>query len=255
MQDFKNITTRELREMLLNGALDAGLTELEDYERLFDYEAELAEPNIIVFEFCNAGLNQYEKYRTDIQKPPFEQILARYNAQRTSRLKPLRIIIAAALIIIIIAVAAGFAFSGVFKGLLNIPVLETTEYNGDDILRTNDLKIYNSISEMLENENLNILYPVKLPEGYEFANFEIINRGVDIEVRAYNLNPYIDFRINLGENIYIDNYNYEVNNIKFRIDERYNRYYIFWNTDTDYYMIAADDEAVIYEIINNLKEH
>ncbi|MDR1753609.1 MAG: DUF4367 domain-containing protein [Eubacterium sp.] len=54
---------------------------LEEYEKLFGHEIELDEPSGFMLDFCNKGLKRYEKYRENIQKPLFKNIIKKQKTQ------------------------------------------------------------------------------------------------------------------------------------------------------------------------------
>lgn len=104
MLNYSERTAQELREMLLNNTIDVDLMSIEDYERLFDLEVSLKEPDVVVLSFCNKGLKQFDKYDVGIQKPPFEAI-RRKQSKRNFKLVN-KIARQAATIILVLAVVA-----------------------------------------------------------------------------------------------------------------------------------------------------
>jgi hypothetical protein len=80
-REYENLSTHKLREMLLNGSLKADSMGMEDYERLLNAESDYDEPNCDVISFCANGLDQFDKYRIDIQPPTLEQVQQKYSRQ------------------------------------------------------------------------------------------------------------------------------------------------------------------------------
>ena len=82
---YKNTSAFELRLRFLVGAIDEDLMGLHEYEKLFDYEIDLKNPDGDVLTFCCSGLNRYEPYNRDISTIPLEKILERaVNEQHNS---------------------------------------------------------------------------------------------------------------------------------------------------------------------------
>jgi hypothetical protein len=106
---------------------------------------------------------------------------------------------------------------------------------------------------MLKLENLDILYPTKLPTGYEFTTLSVANFDTYLEVKLYSEEPYVDFRARIGENIQIDSYDNEINGIKYRISEHEGMYQADWSSGEDYYWVIVSDKAIMPEIIKNLQ--
>jgi hypothetical protein len=109
------------------------------------------------------------------------------------------------------------------------------------------------MTEMLETENLNILYPAVLPNGYNFNDFEVIDIDGQFEIRALSTEPYITFVVELGITFQIENYKHEENGIKYNVLELGDGLYqAEWIDNEDYYWIVVADEAVLSEIIKKL---
>lgn len=262
--NYRNKSAYELREMLLNNTIETDLMDLEEYEKLFGYEIELEEPDVVVLNYCNKGLKQYDKYKEGSQKPPFETILRKYNAQNRKRLvynTARRVAIFTVVLTITALLAQGVAvalgYNGIIdlgKKLLNIPEKTVENYDDNSIFWSDDSRIYNSMQEMIESESLNILYPDELPNGYEFTDFRITDSGIFLEIVAFKAEPYIYFRVEIGTNITIDDYSHQINNIKYNLFDTPDGYQACWVSDGNYYWIVVSDEATLSEIIKNLKE-
>jgi hypothetical protein len=110
------------------------------------------------------------------------------------------------------------------------------------------------MSEMIETENLSILYLATLPNGYEFTDFRVTDVGTHLEVRAYISEPHIYFEIEVGTNqVEPNDYSYETNRIKYNtLDMGDGLYLAWWFYNGDYYSIVVDDEAFLSKIIEYL---
>ena len=263
-QNYKEISARELREMLLNNTLNVDLMDLEEYEKLFGYEIELDEPSDVVLSFCNKCLEQYEYYGVDIPIPSYNSILQKHNARSKSKkaaigfpVKPKRFVIIIAAILaalfLIAATAAAFGYNvlNMLINTLHSPKKEAINYDGNTIFRTDDTRTYNSLDELLEVENLKILYPAKLPDGYAFTDFRVSDYGRGLEILLFSVDSFVEFHVCFGVNYPVESI-YETNNITYNVFETNGYNQAEWNYGEDYYTIAVDDESTLLEIINNL---
>lgn len=265
--DYSELSFKELRSMLLNGELDHEYMSEEDYSFLLNYETESEDPNVTVIDFCCAGLLRFEKYqdcnniRVDT-KSIFKQV-KNENKQRKTRFSffgiPRRIDIMIIIIIILsIATVTVIGISNIFTDLgfkmFNYPEKTPIDYNGNSGIWTFDYRVYDSMDEMIEAENLNIMYPQKLPDGYEFTVFQFSDFGTSFQVTASSSEPYLAFDVEINTSqIAPDNYLHEINGIKYNIHEMGDNLYLaYWFNDGDYYSIVSSDKAILSEIIENL---
>jgi hypothetical protein len=262
MNNYNELSAEELRELLLKGELLHELMTEEDYTALLDIESDFDDPSEKVIDFCYEGLSVLPKY-SDIGKRDFDInelmdiVENRKPVRKQKKLKKAFLIAAAVIISIlaiqIVAVAMGYSIIDLGKRLLNIPEKTVTEFNDKHIERTDDFRSYDSMRELLESENYNILYPVELPIGYSFTYFEFIKFDNYSAIRAYALEPHITFTVEIGVDYQFDNYDYEINGIKYNIIELGDGLYqAFWADNTCYYWIVVDDKAILSEIIKNL---
>ena len=252
---YTDLTYEKLRELLLNGELEHERMSESDYEFLLDNEVEFGDCNETVLDFCTDGLKRFEKYKECLD-------LSSKNKKVTivvhRKLKRFFIAIAAVAVsfsLIIVTVSAmGYDVIGLIRKALNSPERSATDNRGDGVILSDDIRVYNSMSEMLESENLNILYLAELPRGYKFTDFRITDFGSRLVLGAYASEPYISFEVRIGENRQIENYEYELNGIKYNITKDDGTYHAEWIFNSDYYTIVVNDKETISEIIENLKE-
>ena len=263
MSAYSNLSYDELRNLVINGELENEKMPLSFYEELLDNEAGLRKQSAVVLEFCVAKLKQFRKYKKQedvlIWGNAVAGRLARErNPQGTEkvtlgkRYKRQLVLAAAVLAITLVGCAAIFDFFGV---MLKLPLSTPTEHDGRAMLRTEDERFYKTLEDLLAIEQLSILYPATLPEGYAFTNFEVINAGTHLMVKLYATEPYIDFNVMLGTSFQIDYFDYEMNNIKYSVEMvEEGIYQAFWVNGKDYYAVATHDETLLASIIENLQE-
>jgi hypothetical protein len=153
--------------------------------------------------------------------------------------------------------ALGYNFIDLIRNAINNPDRTDTDNEGNQVLVAEDTtRVYNSMSELLEFENLSILFPVKLPIGYEFTDFLVFEIETGLQIQAFSTEPYISFIVLIGANVVHEYFDYEINEIEYSIVESNDwLYQAFWSYNGDYYSIVVSDKAIISEIINNLKEY
>ena len=262
ISDCEPLPYNQLRDWILCGRIKHTHMNETVYEYLLEQETEYGRRDSTILEFCTNGLKSYPKYKG------YDDVQILWSALRNStedvqgditvvshaklRVKRVAFIVAAVISTLILL---GFAFPDFARWLLNIPADKTpTNLNGNVLVRTNDERFYGSMSEMLESEKLNILYPAKLPDGYAFTNFEVIDVGNFIEIKAYAMNPYISFEVEIGKS-YQYEHDCEINRIKYSVFETGNdKHQAFWSNGIDSYRVIVDDKSIISEIIENLKE-
>jgi hypothetical protein len=266
MQKYSNLTALELRGLYLNGELDGESMSMEDFEKLFGHEIALADPSATVLDFCTLGLDRFDKYCSDMPMPTLESVLQKRKAKKipkarrfvpTSRWGKLvatfvAVFIGAALLAQGVAYALGYNLFGMIWQAISNSDRAAVDVSGDNQIFLSDTRFYDSIEELLETENLDILFPTRLPIGYAFTDFVVDNTGNQLRIEMTAKEPYILFGIRIGANFQLD-FDYEINGIQYSIDEMGDGLYQgHWIDGADYYTIVVSDRAIISEIINNL---
>jgi len=279
MRNYGDLSVCELRELCLNGELNADLMSLSDYERLFDYETDLDEPQSSVLVFCSNGLNQHEAYGKRLPKPSLESVFEKHEqmfggksaeSKATSKVKKRRflptsrlgklaatfvaVFIGAALLAQGVAVAMGFDnFFDMIRSALNSSERTSVNSSGNQTFLDDNVRFYDSIEELLETENLSVSYPIKLPEGYSFTEFIVLDIETGMQIQMLATEPFLEFIIDIDANIQLDSYDYDDNGIKYRVfSPSDGMYQADFSYENDYYTIVANDRAILSEIINNL---
>jgi len=264
---YNRLSCGKMRELAANDKLEHKHMSQPLYEILLYSEAGVVEPNDTVLNFCVTGLKRFDKYRDyddvviwgnfvsgrlkhsgGVQRSGSTSSVITLVKPRRKRL--IIAIMAAVLVFSLVGCAAIFNLFGTF---LNIPLLTKTEQDGKAMLRTEDERFYGSLADLLAVEEIDILYPATLPDGYAFTDFEVLKRDVGLEVKLFAEEPYIDFSVRIGADVQIDNFDGEINDIKYRISETADGLpQADWSDGSDYYMVAVRDEVVITEIIESL---
>jgi hypothetical protein len=269
--EIGNYNDRETHELVINFCID-GLKRIEKYKNLSDSDIYIAaiQKQIEKERIEQEVLNKfYKKRKFTILSPisfirllfkepklvlgAFKELLS-ISFKKHRFLSSVIAVISSFFIITMTANAFGFNFLSFFWRALNAPDKTATDSDGRDIFLTDDLRAYNSMSEMLEIEGFNILYPSKLPDGYSFTNFEVWNVDTGMVIRAFSFEPHISFEVMIDVNIQINNFSYTENGIEYNIIDMGEMYQAEWIRNTDYYLIVVSNKTAISEIIKNLKE-
>jgi hypothetical protein len=241
--DYREFACIQLRKLVLNSQLENENIDRAILEALLDYESKLDKPNSTVIKFCKSRLNK-------------KSSKAKISFRIHKRVAVALIAIFTALVIATVTAAAmGYNVIDLFFGAWRANESTNTDNDGNQIIIMGDSRVYNSMSEILGNENLRIFYPTELPLGYSFTNFEIDNSGSQLIVEVTATEPFISFVVMVGANIEIDDYSYEINGMKYNIFEMGDGLYqADFSIGEDYYMIVVDNKTLLSEIIENLKE-
>lgn len=134
-----------------------------------------------------------------------------------------------------------------------INVEQFTFHNGGEI------KYYSSIEEMENSENLNIMYPAKLPENVivEKITMHVTSRGNDeICIITNDGKTKIIIEKNAKNQDMWEKHDlfYEVNGVKYYILQRNGIYRATCYHNGDYYSIQANNYDELILIIDNFKE-
>jgi hypothetical protein len=218
--------------------------------------------------------NHKTKYSQEELKAKADALLAKARAKeaaetaatpapiRRYRLRPVLV----AVILLVVVCLCGATACGVipslrmwFAKIVNNPGASvddngiTYSYNGQAV-------IYKDIHELLEKEQLDILYPSKLPDGVELKN---VQRSIDNNTESIFF-TYNDTKVSIYIKLnFHDEFNaselyqkHVVGDITayYWQDEALTRYVAVFLVDNTYYFISAKDESSLLYILDNLKE-
>lgn len=181
---------------------------------------------------------------------------------RRYRLRPVLV----AVIVLVAVCLCGATACGVipslrmwFAKIVNNPGASVDD-NGITYSYDGQVSIYKDIDELLDNEQLDILYPSELPAGTQLVS---VQRITDDDIENYFFS-YSDKRVSICIKLnFYDEFNanemyqrYAVGNITayYWKDDVLDRYMAVFLVDNTYYSISAKDEPSLLYIINNMKE-
>lgn len=264
VNNYSELLYEELRAMLLNNELEHEYMTEEDYSHLLDYETELDDPSNIVLNFCFDGLSRFDKYKDcdniNIDIKSLAKIHDKGNFKFSKNIRRVSIAVIAVIssffVITVTAAALGYNVIELALKALNTQEKTATDNDGNEIILTDNTRFYSSMNEMLNTENLKILYPEKLPDNYKFTDFRVDDFNNRLEIMAFATEPYISFEVIVKANYDIeDNYSYKINDIEYNTVVMDNgMFQAYWSDGENYYTIVVSEEAILSDIIKNLKE-
>ena len=209
-----------------------------------------------------------------VRKIPFSdtEMIKTVNAKgKVRKFKKKKILLIAAVIAILVAILSivSIAFEwnifdsirDKFGSLLNSPIgVEQTE-NGITFENLGEIKRYENVEQVIENEDLDILLPTKLPNGLEIDLIKVYNiDGLNETFISFN-NENLSCSIKHNTNIPVE----VINNCNDVIETNTLKCYIIEKTDVgllqiyfyhknNSYRYTYNDKQLLLEIIENLEE-
>ena len=272
-----NLTGQEIKEMINVGNIEIEQLGASALRKLMNYEVDMlcfGEGDLELIDKCSELLDEIdpvpmssEEFMNIIRRNEKERITiiedgASYNRVPQKRFVLKRIAIVAAAVVILIAstvsVAAAFGFD-VFKYISQIVrAPEGTESNFEEFTfyKNNETKKYSSIEQLLEDEELDIMYPTKLPEGSIIKSIRInieSNEKETVQIVTNDIDTNIQIGLSSNQIITNRTETIEINGIKYYIQKGDLVSASCYLNNNTYYISAKTLDDVIF-IIDNMKE-
>ena len=218
-----------------------------------------------------------EEVEENVRKIPFVEKTTTLNTPPTSvkgratKVKSHKILLIAAIISILVAIftISSIAFDwNIFDELKNrfgtvaeAPVNEEIEVNGISVYMYGERKDYDSLEDVIETKNIDILYPTKLPNDIMlnrvvFSNFE----SKEKIVFSFNDKDFT-YTILFGEGVTEDKRNVstdilKINDIDCYVIEKIDVgiVQIYFEYNNNLYKLTYNNKQGLIEVIENLKE-
>lgn len=217
-----------------------------------------------------------EEVEEKVRKIPFVEETTTLNTPpksvkgRSTKVKSRKILLIAAIISILIAI---FAVSSIafdwnifdeleskFGALFNMPVNEEVNVNGLTITMNGDSVVYRDLKTALKSENINVLYPTKLPFELTITGISLYQESSKDKV-VYSFNdPSFTFTIILNKCIDKEIKNVSTEVLKIKDLECYiidmpdiNSIQIYFEYNGDLYLMVYNNKQELIEVIENLK--
>ncbi len=278
-----NMTGQEIKEMIERKEVVLENLSVLALNRLFDYESDAVSRDDGDGELlCRvADLLAEKEGIADEHDKAFETILANamqsvvqsavQSAHSTEQPKKKHyrlkkaLLIAAAVIALaccatLVATAFGFDIFAHFRELISHPAGAKMEENGITLVHFGETTQYSSMEELLAAEELDIMYPTKLPEGVFITEVRMIS-GIDgnetVEIKTTDEKTVICIDLSAYDigGSFKGCEKYEQNNQLFYIKEKEKgMYFAFSYLNDNYYSVQADSYEHLLLILKHLKE-
>ncbi|MBQ3002131.1 MAG: hypothetical protein IJD82_00205 [Clostridia bacterium] len=251
--------------------------ELEDLSvsalnRLFEYESDATcrgESDGTLLCRCADVLAQKEGFAEEHDKAfsaELDRVMQSVSTELPPVRKPLRLkkallVAAAAAVLLccasVVVAALGFDVCGYFKGLVFSPAGSKIEENGITLLHNGKTTVYSSIEELIKAEQLEIMYPTKLPDGVSITEVRMVPRedGKEtVEIKTNDTNTFvcIDLTINNVGDTFADCELYSKNDKAFYIQRQ--DFFAISCFKENFYYIQSNSYENLITIIDNMKE-
>lgn len=272
-----NLDGREIKKMLDENQIAFCELDSSSLMKVFDYETDmlvLGKGDIDFIEKCAELIDEKnldsiigaERFDEIVDKCFKENVITEpveVNRKKTVKRKLWRkVALVAAILATLLAgtTVAEVAFDSNINDYLGDFVRgdeKVVEIDGMTIYRNDDKKIYSSVEELLEAEDLDILYPTQLPEGVRVTRITTgKNFKGEYDISFYTNDLNVSFRIKTSTSgHFIENANaYVHNGITYYIEQR-NSVLVAGAIYNGYlYSVSASSKESLFLIINNLKE-
>ena len=267
-----HLTGQEIKEMITRQEIKLVDLSVSALDRLFEYESDATcrgESDGTLLCRCADVLAQKEGFAEEHDKAfsaELDRVMQSVSTEPPSVRKPLRLkkallAAAAAAVLLccasVVVTALGFDVFGYFKDMVFSPAGSKIEENGITLLHYGQTAQYASMEELLAAEKLDIMYPVKLPEGVKIAEVRVIpgENGKDtVEIKTTNKETqiYVDLSMGSIDDTFADCELYVKSSLEFFV-QREDCFAICCFEENFYYIQSDSYENLIF-IINNMKE-
>lgn len=240
MKNIDKSDCRTVKELIINEKISIDLLNEYELEKLIDYETEnvinsKTEPDMSFLNACYEALGKYKDYKNIISEEDVNEIAGnayqQYLSAQISNAKPKkrnRIFtkVAISFASVCLVLLSSFSVMALAMGgysqawnyisthvheILHMDEKKKT-VDGIEIIKSDYTQKYETIEELLREENLDILYPSALPNGYQMEKIVLKNSDDKSEYiflfNTSNINFYVTkyFSIDIGKLEYLEIY-------------------------------------------------
>lgn len=279
-----NLKGQEIKELIVNGKIILEDLDASALEKLFDYETDMLcidEGDVELINACaermdelNGPLMTEEHFWAVINKVDAEMVSDKKDTAPVDALvtAPARVVkkriiwkkvwLVAAIVALLISAATmtasafGFNVFEYFREVIGLSAGEKVDKGTVTLINNGISKEYNSIEELLLNENINVLYPYVLPDGITIKKVDVSkgqNNGEYIQILTNDSSTLITIDTNVDGDV-IKGYTEELTVGDYT-------YYIFKDElfgvnyhHGYYYYVSSDSYENLILIISNMRE-
>lgn len=219
-----------------------------------------------------------EEVEEKVRKIPFVEKTTTLNTPpqsvkgRSTKVKSRKILLIAAIISILIAIFAvtSIAFDwnifdelkNRFGTVFNVPANQEMEMAGITIVSHGELIVYNNLKEALCSEDIDILYPNKMPQNIEVTGLSLYEESGKDKISFTFNDSAVTYTVVINDNIpqkILNDNNIEkkiINDIVCFINDMtdINWVQIHFEYNGNLYVLSYDNKQDLIEVIKNLKE-
>lgn len=210
-----------------------------------------------------------EEIEQRVNEIPFKGKVTALGAHAKKKLRAKRLAVIAAVLAVLIALfgVISIASENTFGDLLSkmghelmelLDNNDSIEYEGVTIYNFDESKTYPTLEVLLEEEELNVLYPTWLPDDEKITQVLYLLEGETESYRLQSGNPNLSVSIcingTITEDIKNDCLSKKINELTvyYFVDGEYAQANFAYNNNV--YIIGADAEENLFKIIENLEE-
>lgn len=275
--DLEGFSCKEIRGMIDDRKIDMASLDTAVLQKLMDRETHmlcLGKGDVDFISKCadiiserETELLSHDEFMAIVNKTIASQADETFEKRKAKRFSLKRVaIIAAALSVLIVggtmvASALGFDLWGYISETVRQPNGTEIESNGITLYNSGEIKTYITLKEAVEKENLDIMYPVALPDGVTvesiyIADSNIGDQNIQILTKSNAVMVIVDTNVVPNDNAHQGNEVYPkdgVNYILFESTTEY-KYGAYCNVDNCAYTIQAKKYEDLIFVIDNMKE-
>lgn len=275
---FNNLTGREIKEMIQANTLTLNELNTSELRKVMDYEIDMlcyGEGDIELITQCSDLLGQLEEplmsdeeFMNIIHKAKAERVIVTDDEKTTKPnfkfrkiLKRAIIVAVAAALLAAGAIAATGSLDGTmaryFREALKYPRGTWVEVDGHSVIINDVPTYYYSVEELMENVDVDIMYPTKWPQGNELRAITVDKDITEISFRTNE--HFINFGVNLNIPDYVEKQNkyyahsehYVYNGITYNISVQ-DITTVYWYTGGHEYRLGVRSREDALFVIENL---
>ena len=279
-----NLKGQEIKELIIDRKITLEELDTSALEKLLDYETDmlcLDMGDMELIHACASRLDELngpamsdEEFWSIIKKAEERMISGEKEntpvdapVNAPARVVKKRIIwkkvwLVAAIVALLISAATmtasafGFNVFEYFREVIGLSAGEKVDKGTVTLINRGEAKEYDSIEELLAEENIEILYPSVLPEGIEIESVRISEDTNGECIKIFTNNSQVNIAIYAGRTPTDSTFEgcdiYTINGIAFYLREQLNSAYCYHNNC--FYSFQADNNENILLIIENVKE-
>lgn len=279
-KQLDNMTGQEIKEMIEKDNISLEQLDDSSLEKIMSYEIDMLcfnSGDMMTIRRCAMIINERDNDNTltkdsvisIIDKTEKEHITIVNEKEQLPKAKIIkkhitlrRIGLVAAVITVILATTALLASAfnvNIFEYISEIVRKDQgsrIDVDGFTFYHNGESKQYSSIEEMIEKENLDIMYPTKWPEGIYVVTTQLVTEiNGNTVVQFFTNNVAINFEVELNSSPKTSNsdQSYEHNGVLYHI-VKHDIYTAACNYKGKNYYISADTKEKLILIIENIKE-